>query len=173
MMYDSGKHTWKESGIQISTPGSISINVTEPGFPILYLIMRSDLASMNTGKAIAQGSHAANCAAKKAEIENPSLYAAWAGQASGQHFGTVVVLSCRSLDMIRDLTEEAMAISVIGNNSLNETVAGIVLDSTYPLDDGAFRHHIPLETCGFVMCNKGSKVHDLIRSKKTDFPLHK
>lgn len=134
---------------------------------ILYIIVRNDLASMNPGKAIAQGSHAANKAALIAEATEKNLYSSWCGQAGT--FGTVLVLSAKDMEAIHLLLDEIEQKDILNR----EYVSGVVLDSTYPIKDGLYTHHVPLETCGFVMCFQGSKAHEIIRGRSKEFPLYK
>lgn len=125
--------------------------------PVLYILMRNDLDSMNCGKAIAQGSHASNAfvyefhafmqeASVKPEkygkhfIENLNhAFTNWETSTS-QGFGTVLVLEGnftnikKTVDIMFDLGY----------------ISRTVFDPTYPILDGSTVHHIPLETCGFV-----------------------
>lgn len=142
-------------------------------YAILYIIMRSDLASMNPGKAIAQGSHAANKAACHAEVAAPALYENWSNQAQNQNFGTVIVLAGKDMNAVRDLIEEVEAKTTVGTSEQNACVVGTVLDSTYPIRDGSVTHHIPLETCGYIMCYRGSKANEIVRGRDKEFPMYK
>jgi hypothetical protein len=56
--------------------------------PVLYLVMRNDLPSLNPGKLAAQAAHVANVAVKNA---NPKIRKEWESQTK-QHFGTTIVL---------------------------------------------------------------------------------
>jgi hypothetical protein len=56
--------------------------------PVLYLVMRNDLPSLNPGKLAAQAAHVANVAVKNA---NPKIRKEWESQTM-QHFGTTIVL---------------------------------------------------------------------------------
>lgn len=56
--------------------------------PVLFLIMRNDLSSLNPGKLAAQAAHVANCAVKFA---NRGLVRRWEAQ-TPQGFGTTIVL---------------------------------------------------------------------------------
>jgi peptidyl-tRNA hydrolase len=115
--------------------------------PVLYVLMRTDMKSMNPGKAMAQATHAANCAAKRAENEIPSLYDHWERE-TGQHFGTCYVLSVPSENEMNELIAEIEAENMIRKEPM---VAGIILDPTYPIVDGAFVHYLPVYTCAYVM----------------------
>lgn len=125
--------------------------------PVLYIIMRNDLESMNCGKAIAQGSHASNAFVhefhaymqevngrsknrdmKKIEDLNHA-FTTWETE-TGQGFGTVLVLEGKYPE-IKNSVDTMFKLGYI---------SGMVFDPTYPILDGQSVHHIPLETCGFV-----------------------
>ena len=115
--------------------------------PVLYILMRNDLASMNMGKAIAQGSHAANAfvgqiremmTASPDESLNKAFYE-WENSTS-QFCGTVLVLEA-PMEKIY---------SVVEKMSEKNYIASVFHDPTYPLVDGQVVHHIPLDTCGYV-----------------------
>jgi hypothetical protein len=113
-------------------------------FPVLYILMRGDLASMNTGKAMAQASHASNAfvfaelkkmlsspwkSVKdfykvfiKGETENASLFIQWV-HSTTQGFGTVLVLKVNEIEM-------RTAVRVAGYLG---HVSGVVHDPTYPI----------------------------------------
>lgn len=122
-----------------------------PQEPILalYILMRNDLASLNSGKAVAQGSHSANQMVHDAHLSaasSPStrceeikdMVTQWSSEASG--FGTCIVLS---------VNEHQMRSTVALAKSLG-IHAGITHDPTYPLKDGESFHLIPLDTCAYV-----------------------
>lgn len=115
---------------------------TEPHY--LYVLMRTDLASMNPGKAVAHGAHAANQfdAAIKTAKDQALLagYEDWL--ASAAHFGTTITLGVNETQ----LEAHVKAVAAEGTH----VVAGLVFDPTYPLRDGDYTHFIPLTTCGFV-----------------------
>jgi len=115
--------------------------------PTLYILMRNDLASMNPGKAIAQGSHATNIfereLVKWSSFE--SDHGTWIGNMvdiwrGDRDFGRCLTVAVKGneLDCIMQIIEDT---SYIG---------GVVCDPTYPISDGEVTHHIPLETCGYV-----------------------
>lgn len=122
--------------------------------PVLYIIVRNDLASMNPGKAIAQGSHAANAfvyefhAISQNTNTNPKNAAGeclnqcfyqWE-HATTQGFGTVLVLQS-DMESIR---------STVSTFKTKNYLADVIHDPTYPIRDGIVTHHIPLDTCGYV-----------------------
>ena len=122
---------------------------------ILYILMRTDLASMNPGKAIAQGSHATSLF--HAAMDNPSgaaswssEYVEWRSQADG--FGTVLTLGCNEQQM-RDVIGW---LSECDDDSEFDSpvVFGIINDPTYPIRDGEVTHYIPLDTCAYVFGDK-------------------
>ena len=167
--------------------------VATDSFPVLYILMRNDLASMNAGKGMAQASHASNAFwrhindtvfdlledddATGHEIER--LANIWQNDTS-QGFGTVLVLGVNETQMRTavDIAEKL------------DYVAGVVHDSTYPIQiplelgwvltevDG---HHvfevgekanyvtIPLDTCAYIF---GDKNDPVLGAMVGCFPLH-
>jgi hypothetical protein len=115
--------------------------------PILYILMRTDMASMNPGKAVAQGSHAAN--QMQTRVASATQYIQdcfneWQNQgASG--FGTAICLSVDDRMMRRVM--DGLAISVMAPDF---ALGGIVRDPTYPLRDGEVTHLIPVDTCAYL-----------------------
>lgn len=114
----------------------------------LYILMRTDLASMNPGKAVAQGAHAANQAIAEADMTDigvEALVREWQGQ-TGKGFGTTITLGVTERDLnTRIALAKAMKLH-----------AGITHDPTYPLVDGDTLHLIPLDTCGYVLAPKAA-----------------
>lgn len=116
---------------------------------VLYILMRTDLDSLNPGKAMAQANHAFG--ALKHLIRATPLrqkdYIEWQEQ-SPQGFGTTIVLG-------GDVGGIQEALSDIFMRRVSATVvAGWVHDSTYPIRDGAVTHLVPLNTCAFVFGTK-------------------
>jgi peptidyl-tRNA hydrolase len=128
--------------------------MTAPGI-CLYILMRTDLASLSGGKAIAQGAHAANQCQFDAysRLDIPSTDPAvvlrnnalsealedWQGQTPGG-FGTTIVLGASGAQMLD-------AVAIARQLGLH---AGIVHDPSYPLRDGEVTHRIPLDTGAYV-----------------------
>jgi peptidyl-tRNA hydrolase len=142
---------------------------------ILYILMRNDLASMNCGKAIAQGSHASNAfvqhfheymsynsidvADKKLKELNTSFHN-WENSTS-QGFGTVIVLE-------GNFNNIKKTVDIMSNLGY---ISRTVFDPTYPLVDGSVVHHIPLETCGYVFVE--NKEEDTIaKALLSEYNLH-
>jgi peptidyl-tRNA hydrolase len=101
--------------------------MTEPRF---YIIMREDLANMNPGKGIAQGSHAQAAfmwdKMHKEKFASPvekSAFEDWIEQGHG--FGTTIVLSA-PLATIEEMVAAARA------DHLTLYSAGMVKDTSYP-----------------------------------------
>lgn len=141
-------------------------------YPVLYILMRSDMTSLNPGKMAAQASHAANQFTfemdrhfedSRRESDSPfapqdvETYAEWLGE---RGFGTVIVLDCH--------TEQKLDLAI--NESIADGyAAGMVFDPTYPVRDGEVTHLIPVITCGYVFVpNKDEQPRNL-----RDFNLHK
>tara|TARA_B110000858_G_scaffold3097_1_gene3580 strand:- start:7355 stop:7711 length:357 start_codon:yes stop_codon:yes gene_type:complete len=117
--------------------------------------MRTDLDSMNPGKAMAQASHASNQFVANTNKEDP-MYLKWL---DGRTFGTVLVLDV-------DLEELEVAIDDAINADFH---AEVIHDPTYPIKDGEVTHYIALDTCGFVF---GDKDDLALKSFLEDLELH-
>lgn len=120
--------------------------------PVLYILMRTDLASMNPGKGMAQACHAANFFAFRAfnsQYESvKELYNEWC-TSTPQSFGTTIVLDAGNIVAIHEILEKIRLV--------DKTVpTGIVFDPTYPLVDGSTVHLLPIETCAFVFIDKNN-----------------
>ena len=145
---------------------------TQTAFPVLYILMRNDLESMNAGKGMAQASHASNAFVNamlkiqltNAGTENPderqdcSLFLKWDSETT-QGFGTVLVLAVNEVQM-RTAVDVADKL---------DFVSGVVHDPTYPLVDGDFCHFLPLDTCAYVF---GDKNDPVLGAMVGCFPLH-
>ncbi len=139
--------------------------------------MRNDLDSMNAGKAIAQGSHAANAfvqhfhgfaqeynsRSKQSHFEAETMrsFNEWENSTT-QCFGTVLVLEA-SMSSIYAVVNSFKGLHYISD---------VIHDPTYPIVDGEVVHHIPLDTCAYVFVpNKGTDQH--ASSILKQFPLHR
>jgi len=145
---------------------------TQTAFPVLYILMRNDLASMNAGKGMAQASHASNAFLKHLndtvfdlledddvighEIER--LANIWQLE-TNQGFGTVLVLGV-------DETQMRTAVNIAQKL---DYVAGVVHDPTYPLVDGDVCHFLRLDTCAYIFGDKNDPVLSAIVAR---FSLH-
>ena len=134
--------------------------------PVLYILMRTDLDSMNPGKAMAQASHASN--AFVAEVfrlnetsHQDNLYHAWNDE-TPQGFGTVLVLGVNEAQM-------RTAVTVAESFGVDKFPCDIIHDPTYPLQDGEVTHFIPLDTCAYVF---GDKDDEILQSILGNFDLH-
>lgn len=145
--------------------------------PVLYILMRNDLDSLNVGKAIAQGSHASNAFIDKfyATMQEYSVDSSkneiaeklnadvrkWETSTS-QGFGTVLVLEGSIVD-IRETIEQVKDRGYI---------CDIIHDPTYPIKDGAVVHHVPLDTCAYVFVPE-FETDTKARNLLSIFNLHK
>ena len=115
--------------------------------PILYILMRTDLDSLNPGKAMAQACHAANQFVFEIKNDYPKMnhvYKQW--ESEGGSFGTTIVLDGGTHERISGL------ISMLKFDP--RYVAGMVMDETYPIRDGQVTWTLPVETCGFIFCTR-------------------
>ena len=127
--------------------------------PVLFILMRTDMDSMNAGKAMAQSAHAANQFVFSQQLENPDLlYKEWLRQGYG--FGTTIVLGVK---------EEEMKNTIKLLSSFGST-CGIVRDLTYPVRDGEITHLVPIDTCAYVFIDtvKDIRKHSILKQ----FKLH-
>lgn len=112
--------------------------------PVLYILMRNDLASMNPGKAMAQASHASNAFVHRYRSHSSGgptakAFDLWENS-TDQGFGTVLVLQGEMQDI---------AISVASLKARG-FFADVILDPTYPILDGKIVHHVSINTCGYA-----------------------
>ena len=130
--------------------------------PYLYILMRSDLDSLNPGKAVAQGAHAANqCAFMMRKLADTTdddatdqeskrnrrslrLWRQWE-TSTRQGFGVTICLDVPNDTTLRSVVDAAQSMGLS---------AGVTHDPSYPLLDGRFLHLIPLDTCGYVFGDK-------------------
>lgn len=126
----------------------------------LYILMRTDLASMNAGKGMAQAAHAANCLTERFWEHKTALagnivtsapewfkaLADWRYQTT-QGFGVTYTLGVPSAD--------AMVQAVLTADSMGY-LAEVIHDPTYPVRDGGVTHLIPMDTCAFVFSPSGA-----------------
>jgi hypothetical protein len=117
----------------------------------LYILMRTDMASLNPGKAVAQGTHAANLFERDVrelrksfpDAPNVLAYDAWA---SDRGFGTAITLSVNG-DQLTSLLAQAYEMGCI---------SGVCTDPTYPLRDGDVTHLLRLDTCGYIFGDRAA-----------------
>ena len=128
--------------------------------PCLYILMRSDLHSLNPGKAMAQASHAANAMAhkiKQAGRKNIgkhiyNMLTKWEGQ-TGQGFGTCLVLDCHNEETMID----TLALLHSNDGGGDGVVSEIINDTSYPVRDGEITHYISVNTCAYAFIDKNDE----------------
>ena len=126
--------------------------------PVLYILMRTDMKSMNPGKGMAQAAHAQAAFTWKITHtehlpQNVDFgYQRWCEQ-TPQRFGTTIVL---------DGGDEKYMLHIIDVvKQLDNVVAGVVHDPSYPVRDGRAMHHTPCNTCAFVFLDQAEGVGPL------------
>ena len=132
--------------------------------PVLYILMRTDLASMNPGKAMAQASHAGSTFVHNAEPGynvDEELFNAWQKE-TPQGFGTVLVLGVTEVQM-------RTAVAVAESFGVDKFPCEIIHDPTYPLQDGDTTHFIPVDTCGYIF---GDKENITLQAILQNFEVH-
>lgn len=112
--------------------------------PMLYILMRTDLDSLNAGKAMAQAAHAANQFVFENDGDEDVFR--WT-QETNQGFGTTIVLAVSGEDELDSYVLLAQS---------DGFYAGVTHDPSYPIRDGNVIHTIPLNTCGYVFSPNGS-----------------
>lgn len=116
----------------------------------LYIITRTDMASMNSGRTAAQAAHAANYFVQCANILSESLedkddpfiqnFNEWQNE-TPYGFGTTIVLDGGTPEQIGELLEK----------NDEHYLYGEVRDPEYPIQDGNVIHIIPnVSTCWFA-----------------------
>lgn len=119
--------------------------------PALYILMRTDMASMNNGKSDAHAGHAASAFAYFYYMKNADLrggspeHRDTAGmndwhRCTPQGFGTKLSMSIDEFAMNR-IVDNAVSLGF---------AAEVVHDPEYPLIDGNTLHLIPCDTCAWV-----------------------
>lgn len=122
-------------------------------YHVLAILMRSDIASMNPGKAAAHAAHAANAFDGLVEsmgMRNDATINKWR-QSTTQHFGTTLCYAADELKLFKSIyrADEAGFIS------------GVIHDPTFPdydvFDDTLTKEQriiVPMDTCGFIFAEK-------------------
>jgi len=111
--------------------------------PILYILMRTDLASMNSGKGMAQACHAANQFAHK--YAGTDFLEQWEAE-TGMGFGTTIVLAVEDWYALAYYTSYAEDVGI---------PSGVTHDPSYPIRDGKVTHTVSLSTCGYIFSEDG------------------
>lgn len=126
---------------------------------VKYLLVRNDLASLNPGKGFAQSDHAGTKMVLRDMKTWSDQHRAWVERwaEDGDGFGTVLSMGVSERTMIQAL-DIAARLGV---------PHGTILDKSYPLQDGAVMHLIPLVTCAYIF---GPKV--LIENATKHLDLH-
>lgn len=140
----------------------MGLNLPPEKTPYLYILMRSDLDSLNPGKMVAQGAHAANQFAfnmnhqldmnhqlgddssiTPEERAQFALFSQWQ-TSTPDGFGVTICL---------DVSGYQLPLVVDAAKRMN-LAAGVTHDPSYPLSDGKVTHLLPLDTCGYVFGDK-------------------
>lgn len=121
---------------------------------VLYILMRTDLDSMNPGKGMAQASHAYGALKKAMRVNLPMQqhFLSWMSQ-TDQEFGTTLVLGGSEGEINFALAQCKRWLV------RKEVVSGWVHDPTYPIRDGKVTHLMPMNTCAFIFGNQEDIKH--------------
>lgn len=160
--------------------------------PVLYIIMRSDMSSMNPGKAMAQASHAANAFVHetKQKLDGANLpedasclFNNWVNSTT-QGFGTVLVLSAERFDSEKYDTQTDFFYDMVQDldcthceddysNSTSFIAANIIIDPTYPIRDGSTTHYLEVDTCAYVFVDQDNEtLYNEVKKYIGDLELH-
>lgn len=142
---------------------------------ILYILMRNDLQSLNSGKAMAQASHASNNFIKVYGKQDDAIE--WSNETT-QGFGTVLVLSVNGNQLktaINDAFTLGFPAQVITDPTYpyrtSKEIAALIPSSIDTSDRTVSGDQVTLYrseiTCGYIF---GSK--DELKDILGDFPLH-
>ena len=123
----------------------------------LYILMRTDMASMNPGKGMAQAAHAANSFVHDWG-ESSEYVTGWQKQ-TPQGFGTTITLAVPNEDKMSEMIAIAGALGY---------PVGTIHDPSYPVRDGEITHLIPTNTCGYIFVEDASKPPPVLST----IPLH-
>lgn len=113
----------------------------------LYILMRTDLASMNPGKAMAQAAHAGQHFQESADKKTLDEFNDTRG------FGRTIVLELNDGYNIEQMVHE------LGK----QYHADFILDPTYPLQDGRASLAVPVITCAYVFVPKDSVIPEVLQ----------
>lgn len=116
----------------------------------LYIIMRSDLASMTPGRACAQASHATSIFENEYKLFTHlnKKYEEW--RDSTGYFGTTIVLDAGK-EQLREISERLWAKSSEDEVPL---AMGKCTDPTYAVQDGSVTHYVEIDTCMYIFAPK-------------------
>lgn len=142
--------------------------------PVLYIFMRTDMESLNPGKAMAQAAHAANQMAIHVRAITEKAHKTDGGgfvkhclnewEQQGVGFGKTIVFNGDTLEYVKDLIETMEA-----EQGLKPWRHGTVLDETYPITDGRMTHLLPIETCVWWF---GDISDETLKAYFSGFTLH-
>jgi peptidyl-tRNA hydrolase len=135
--------------------------------PILYILMRTDLASLNPGKAMAQAAHAQAAFSKKIVQKYGGagfLGGEWCRETE-QGFGTTIVLAIPSEADLLKVVDEARYVQIPGTRKF--VSAEVIFDPSYPVQDGRVVHFLHMATCGYVFGPR-----QVLAPILADYPLH-
>tara|TARA_R110000823_G_scaffold97570_2_gene211896 strand:+ start:3092 stop:3511 length:420 start_codon:yes stop_codon:yes gene_type:complete len=130
--------------------------------PVLYILMRTDMDSMNPGKAMAQASHASNAFVHR---HSKNLMTKQWQEQTPDGFGTVIVLGVGGEMELTYCLGQADDLASLGV----DIVSGEVVDPTYPVGDGLVTHLVEMVTCGYIFMDRNDT---LVRRVVQDLKLH-
>ncbi len=115
----------------------------------VYVLVRTDMASMTTGRIAAQCHHASDALRYQIltkKCYTSGKYEAWASSTE-QGFGTVIILKCDEQQMYDQYNLLACRLPSV-----------VVHDPEYLIKDGDYVHKIPVDTCAaFLVSMNGQE----------------
>jgi len=118
---------------------------------VLYVLVRTDLDSMTSGRIAAQVSHATSMFHRQFLDETDQ----WISEG---YYGPVVVIDGVNEDLILALLKDIDKLDYV-------VPAGIVVDKTYPVQDGDYTHYVEVATCAYILIDREKMIEfDFVRN---------
>lgn len=140
----------------------VNVEATPSQRNVFYVFMRKDLDSMVPGKAIAQGTHAADDRASHMRDKDVSevsakAYEEWLEESKHHgNFGTTLTLGVTDWEGFKTKLQRWQRFEL-------DVESNIIRDDTYPLRDGLITHYIDIETCAWAFVPCGVVVPEFVR----------
>lgn len=132
---------------------------------VLYIIVRTDMASMTPGRVAAQAAHAHGLMEAVFEkYDNTPIKHIWNNWKADRGFGTTIVLSDIDNTNTREDLEDLEYLLREYNDGLDNVPVHIsmVHDETYPIRDGVVTHYISVNTCLVVFVIDKNQKPDIL-----------
>lgn len=129
-------------------------SIRDPELVVLYKLIRTDMASMSSGRVAAQSGHASTQFEKDFYFHRDNTVLSetirsnkdeWNEETSGG-FGTELVLDCPKFSEIQNIVERS--------KTDDKVFAGMIHDPEYFVQDGTTGHIIAVDTCAYLFGRK-------------------